>query len=591
VSSRHTVLTGTVLACLFAIACSSPFREETPGPVSSSQDPAISEAAAVSVNLALNRPTNASSTETGTTPSSAAVDGNGSSRWSSAYADNQWINVDLGSSQAITKVVIKWEAAYAKSYDVKTSADGSTWTTVATVSAGTGGTATHTFQGTGRYVAVQCNTRATVWGFSIYELEVYGADAPPATSNLALQKPINASSVENASLPASAANDGSTGTRWASAFADNQWITVDLGSVSTIQQVVLRWEAAYAKVFNVKFSSDGSTWSTVAAVTNGTGGTTTLNVPGSARYVGIECITRATVYGFSLYEFEVWGTGGGTPPPSTGMKIVGYLGNWNSPSAVEYGKLTHVIYAFGYVDAGGGVAVQSAGNLTQMVSLARAAGCKPLLAIGGGGGGQDVPFRAMAGSATARQQFVNTCVSLTQSYNLEGIDIDWEYPGPGDVSNYNALMQALSTALRAKGKLLTAAVTVNDWPGSHPTATVFGSVDWFNVMIYDGPDHGTWSQFTNAIAYWKGRGLPAAKLLAGVPFYSNQGNAYKTILATYGAGAAQTDVQGANVYNGIPTVKAKADYAKANAGGIMIWELEQDVHSDLSLLRAIYSRR
>jgi len=328
----------------------------------------------------------------------------------------------------------------------------------------------------------------------------------------------------------------------------------------------------------------------VASVTNGTGGVNTLNVSGNARYVGVDCTTRATTFGFSLYEFEVYGNGG-TTPPATGMKIVGYLGNWNNPSAVEYDKLTHVIYAFGLVDAGGGVAVQSAGNLSLMVTQARAAGCKPLLAVGGGGGGQDAPFRAMAGSSGARQQFVNNCLSLVQSYNLDGIDIDWEYPSAADSGNFNALMQALGSALHAKGKLLTAAVTENDWPGTFPTATAFGYVDWLNVMSYDGPGHATWSQFTNAIAYWKGRGLPAAKLMAGVPFYSNQGNAYKTLIATYGAGAAQTDLEGANVYNGIPTVKAKADYAKANAGGIMIWELEQDVHSDLSLLRAIYSRR
>jgi len=585
---RHTILSGLLLGCL--VACSAGLQ-----PIASQSTPApetTEEAAVAMVNLALNRPTNASSVEVASLPASAAVDGNGSTRWASAYADNQWINVDLGSSQALSQVVIKWEAAYAKSYDVKTSLDGSTWSTVATVTSGSGGTATHTFSATGRYVAVQCNTRATQWGFSIFELEVYGSIiTPPTNSNLALNKPINASSLESASFPASAANDGNTNSRWASAFADNQWITVDLGSVSTVSSVLLCWEAAYAKTYNVKFSSDGSAWTTVASITNGSGGVNTLDVSGSARYVGIECVTRATVYGFSLYEFEVYGTGGVVIPPTTGMKIVGYLGNWNSPAAVEYDKLTHAIYAFGLVDTGGGVTVQVPGNLSQMVSLARAAGCKPLLAIGGGGGGQDAPYRAMAGSSAARQAFVNNCLTLVQNYNLEGIDIDWEYPGSADVANYNTFMQALGTALHAKGKLLTAAVTVNDWPGSFPNATLFSTVDWLNVMIYDGSDHATWSQFSNAIAYWKGRGLPATKLLAGVPFYSNQGIAYKNLIATYGAAAAQTDYEGANVYNGIPSVKAKADYAKANAGGIMIWELEQDVHSDLSLLRAIYSRR
>ena len=73
--------------------------------------------------------------------------------------------------------------------------------------------------------------------------------ADAATTLLSQGKPASASSVENAGTPASAAVDGNTGTRWSSAFADPQWLQVDLGSAQPICQVVLQWEAAYATAF------------------------------------------------------------------------------------------------------------------------------------------------------------------------------------------------------------------------------------------------------------------------------------------------------------------------------------------------------
>src|SRR5438309_63436 len=81
-----------------------------------------------------------------------------------------------------------------------------------------------------------------------------------AVSTLLSQgKPATASSVENASFPASNVVDGNTVTRWSSAFSDPQWIQVDLGSTATIDQVVLNWEAAYATAFQLQTSPDGST--------------------------------------------------------------------------------------------------------------------------------------------------------------------------------------------------------------------------------------------------------------------------------------------------------------------------------------------
>jgi hypothetical protein len=78
-----------------------------------------------------------------------------------------------------------------------------------------------------------------------------GATTPAqaAPTLLSQGRPATASSTENAGTPASAAVDGNTGTRWSSAFADPQWLQVDLGATSTVSKVGLRWEAAYGKAF------------------------------------------------------------------------------------------------------------------------------------------------------------------------------------------------------------------------------------------------------------------------------------------------------------------------------------------------------
>src|SRR2546423_134285 len=147
-------------------------------------------------------------------------------------------------------------------------------------------------------------------------------NAGAASTLLSQGRPATASSTENATLPASAAVDGNAGTRWSSAFSDPQWIQVDLGTTATISQVVLQWETAYAAAFQVQVSADAANWTSIYSTTTGTGGTQTLSVSGSGRYVRMYGTARATPYGYSLWEFAVHtaggdsGGGGGAPPDS-----------------------------------------------------------------------------------------------------------------------------------------------------------------------------------------------------------------------------------------------------------------------------------
>src|SRR5450755_45397 len=250
--------------------------------------PAASAATCGTTNLALNKTATASSLENAGSPASNAVDGNLGTRWSSAFSDPQWLEADLGSTQSICQVTLNWEAAYATAFQIQTSPDGTTWTSIYSTTTGTGGTQTLAVTGSGRYIRMYGTTRATPYGYSLWEFSVYGpasGGGTCGTTDAALNKPATASSLENAGFPASNAVDGNLGTRWSSAFSDPQWLEVDLGSTQSICQVTLNWEAAYGKAFQIQTSPDGTTWTPVYSTTTGTGGTQTLAVtvtnPGS----------------------------------------------------------------------------------------------------------------------------------------------------------------------------------------------------------------------------------------------------------------------------------------------------------------------
>ena len=266
-------------------------------------------ASAASTLLSQGQPTTASSVENASFPPSNATDGNTTTRWSSAFSDPQWLEVDLGGSASITQVVLQWEAAYGKAFQIQTSPDGTTWTPIFSTTTGTGGTQTLNVTGTGRYVRMYGTVRGTAYGYSLFEFQVFGTlsgGGGCGTANVALNHPATASSLENATFPASNAVDGNLSTRWSSAFSDPQWLEVDLGSTQSICKVTLNWEAAYGKAFQIQTSNDNATWTPIFSTTTGTGGTQTLSVSGSGRYIRMYGTVRGTVYGYSLFEFQVF---------------------------------------------------------------------------------------------------------------------------------------------------------------------------------------------------------------------------------------------------------------------------------------------
>ncbi|MCB8901724.1 MULTISPECIES: glycosyl hydrolase family 8 [unclassified Streptomyces] len=165
--------------------------------------------------------------------------------------------------------------------------------------------------------------------------------AQAADSLVSTGKAVTASSVETSAFGPGLAVDGSAATRWASLEGvDPQWIRIDLGAGHTISRVKLNWEDAYGKTYKIQTSADGSTWSDVYSTTAGDGATDDLTVSGSGRYVRMYGTGRGTAYGYSLWEFEVYGAptgtggGGGTAVPF-GSHLKPYAAGTLKPSGSQ----------------------------------------------------------------------------------------------------------------------------------------------------------------------------------------------------------------------------------------------------------------
>jgi beta-glucanase (GH16 family) len=282
-------------------------------------------------NAAQGRPVTASSSENAAFGPGGAVDGNGGTRWSSGFSDPQWIQVDLGSSVSVCGVTLTWETAYGRAFQIQVSDNASTWTSIYSTTTGTGGTQTLTISGTGRYLRMYGTQRATQYGYSLWELAVRTATddtTPPPTGDDVLlsygRQGVASSSQDDGNcggcVPARAF-DRDPATRWATSsttgWVDPGWIYVDLGATAQIHRVVLQWDPAYATAFQLQTSADAVNWTTIYSTTTGTGFRQNITVNGTGRYVRMYGTKRVGAYGYSLWEFQVYGTGGApiTPPP------------------------------------------------------------------------------------------------------------------------------------------------------------------------------------------------------------------------------------------------------------------------------------
>ncbi len=294
------------------------------------------------VNIALNKSSVSSSAFVDTKDgnkeydSSLAFDGRTDkvdgkqSRWVSERETNdEWIYVDLDDFYSIQKVVLNWEGSGAKDYKIQISDDAKNWTDLTHVTDGNGGIVSFEYDGSqsARYVRMFGSEPNSKYGFSLWEFEVYGELEEP--ENIALNKPSKASSEfldtkdGNKKYYSSLAFDGNTDkidgkqSRWVSLrrkesapeYSDHQWIYVDLQDYYSIKKIALNWEGACGKEYKLQVSDDAENWTDLTHVTDGKSGVIEFEYDGTqtGRYVRMEGIEPTGQYGYSLWEFEVYG--------------------------------------------------------------------------------------------------------------------------------------------------------------------------------------------------------------------------------------------------------------------------------------------
>ena len=297
-------------------------------------------------------------------------------------------------------------------------------------------------------------------------------------------------------------------------------------------------------------------------------------------------------------------SGDPTPPDDpSGLRVLGYLysdNNWNADLQTDLSKLTDLNLAFVNPDENGSFNVNP--DVTALITRAHARHVRVFLSIGGG---DPPPYLADLVSPGKRAALVTGIMDVVDHFGFDGVDVDLE----GDFINddYPGVVSALSSAVKAKQKLLTAALAT--WNADLIHDSTLAQYDFINVMSYDatGPwdpanpgPHSPYEMAEQDAHYFiHTRGVPAEKVLIGLPFYgyafsgsTAEAMIYRDIVAQY-AGAENQDVihapGGVNIYyNGIPTVARKVKLAKSlGAAGVMIWELNQDTDDGKSLLKAI----
>ncbi|MDR1188197.1 MAG: discoidin domain-containing protein, partial [Bifidobacteriaceae bacterium] len=290
-------------------------------------------------------------------PSERAFDGSTATRWGSRYphgvigqwpadpitageAQAAWLDVELDGPQVIGRVEVAWEAGCATGYDIQVSDDGDNWTTVSSFDGPCeAGVRTHSFEAlTATYVRMQGRTMKAIGnGYSIWELRVFAPWAwePELPSTWPVDQGTNVSRLPGSVATATSQTmvpplgrwmpvngiDGILATRWSSDNEPdctpkpceydptNDWFQVTLPEAKPVHHINIYWEAALPSQFKLQISEDGESWTDVVRAVDpvpSARSTHVMAVDTPVRYVRMQGVARATAWGYSIYEFEIW---------------------------------------------------------------------------------------------------------------------------------------------------------------------------------------------------------------------------------------------------------------------------------------------
>lgn len=292
-----------------------------------------------------------------------------------------------------------------------------------------------------------------------------------------------------------------------------------------------------------------------------------------------------------------------------GFKVLAYYSEAREPDSIELAKfkmITNLHYAFAYPNADGTIkAIGKPANFQKMKKLAKDNGVKFAVSIAGVTDPEKTAFETLVRDPALRKTFIANIVKFAVNNDLDGIDIDWEYPNAdrGNSISYEAFMTELSVELHAWHKYLSAAVTAGVYAGGIRDGVTLGAVnamDFINLMAYDGanyksnPNHSSLVLAQDVLAYWiTQKGIPKEKAVLGMPAYGkNAANAaitYRDLLRQKADPAGESvAIDGVTYYyNGTTLAKEKALLAQSTANGILIWEFYQDANGANSLIKTI----
>jgi hypothetical protein len=288
------------------------------------------------------------------------------------------------------------------------------------------------------------------------------------------------------------------------------------------------------------------------------------------------------------------------------FKVIGYYSGdlFNEPlENLQTDKLTHVIYAFLIPQRDGSlVEFNKPELLKELVVQAHNDGAKVFIAVGGWSY-EGVPlqpvFEEVAASDETRKLLIENICAFVDEYNLDGVEVDWEHPNKDSIANYEKLVVELSEALKLKNKELTAALngawakTAGPEPSMVLTQKCLDCFSFINVMAYDinDTDHSPVWFTETSIDYWLNRGVPAEDIAIGMPLYSRPSwMQYRHLVAlnpeyAFVDYAPTTPLE--SYYNGMNTFREKTKIALSKAGGVMLFDVNEDTNDEYSIVSMI----
>lgn len=325
------------------------------------------------------------------------------------------------------------------------------------------------------------------------------------------------------------------------------------------------------------------------------------------RYKKIAGILLAVMLVLNLGLTTSFADSGDQPVKENQFKVIGYYSGalFNEPvEKLQTKKLTHVIYSFLIPQEDGSlVPLEKPDQLKELVAQAHSDGSKVFIALGGWsyqGKPLVTVFESVASSDEKRSLLVKNVCSLLKEYDLDGVELDWEHPSQSSIENYEKLVVELKSALDKDGKELTAALngawstTAGPEVSKLMTDTCLDSFSFINVMAYDmnNAEHSPLWFAETSVNYWLNRGVPAEKIILGMPLYARPSwKQYRDLAAenseyAYIDYAATSPVE--SYYNGLNTLREKTYIAMKKAGGVMLFDVNEDTIDETSVVSMIH---